>query len=101
MLRDDASREGDVETVALQEVAVGKEAGEIVLHYSIFEGNDNVGAASLHANYDPGAKTQQTMVRIVIGDDYRVKWDLPAPDIIKNVVEGFECPVGGPVQDYR
>jgi hypothetical protein len=82
-------------------VAVGKEAGEIVLHYSIFEGNDNVGAASLHANYDPGAKTQQTMVRIVIGDDYRVKWDLPAPDIIKTVVEGFERPAGGPVQDYR
>ena len=92
MLRDAAWQEGDVKTVALQEMAVGEEAGEIALHYSIFESNDNVGAASLNANYDPGANAQQTMVRIVTGDDYCVKGDLPAPDIIKIDVEGFERP---------
>ena len=71
---------------------VGEEAGEIVLNYSIFQSKDNVCAASLNANYDPGANAQQTMVRIVTGDDYCVKGELLAPEIIKIDVEGFERP---------
>jgi FkbM family methyltransferase len=81
-----------IETVALQLSALGEEAGEMPLHHPDFEANANFGTASLHPDYSPDNNVRQTMVRIALGDDYRAEHNLPAPDIIKIDVEGFERP---------
>ena len=80
-----------IEKVALQELALGEEAGEMTLHHPDFEANANFGTASLHADYSPENNVRQTVVRIAVGDDYRIEQGLPAPDLIKIDVEGFEC----------
>jgi FkbM family methyltransferase len=82
----------EIDIVALQEVALGEAEDEMPLHHPNFEVTANVGTASFHAGYNPGANIQQMLVRITVGDDYRVEKDLPAPDIIKIDVEGFERP---------
>ena len=81
-----------IETVALQQLALGEEAGELPLHHPDFEANANFGTTSLHADYSPDNNVRQTVVRIAIGDDYRAERELPAPDVIKIDVEGFERP---------
>jgi FkbM family methyltransferase len=81
-----------IETVELQQLALGEEAGELPLHHPDFEANANFGTASLHADYSPDNNVHQTVVRIAVGDDYRAERNLPAPDIIKIDVEGFERP---------
>jgi FkbM family methyltransferase len=89
LLREKLTFNG-IETVELRELALGEEAGEMTLHHPDFETNANVGTASLHADYSPDNNVRQTMVKIAVGDDYRVEQGLPAPDLIKIDVEGFE-----------
>ena len=81
-----------IETVELQQLALGEEAGELPLHHPDFDANANFGTASLHADYSPDNNIHRTVVRIAVGDDYRAERGLPAPDIIKIDVEGFERP---------
>ena len=81
-----------IEHVALHPLALGEEPAEMLLHHPDFQANANFGTASFHADYSPDNNVHQTLVRIVVGDDYRIEQDLPAPDIIKIDVEGFERP---------
>ena len=81
-----------IDTVELRQLALGSEAGEAMLHHPDFEANANLGTASLHADYSPDNNIRQIAVRIAVGDDYRGEQRLPAPDIIKIDVEGFERP---------
>lgn len=81
-----------LQTVDPHRVALGEEPGELPLFHPDMANSPNVGTASFHADYDAGNNIEQTVVRIVVGDEYRAERNLPAPDLIKIDVEGFERP---------
>lgn len=82
----------EIGTVDLHRLALGEVEGELPLHHPDMANAPNGGTASFYADYDRGNNVRQTVVRIVVGDDYRREQDLPAPDLIKIDVEGFERP---------
>ncbi len=79
-------------TVELHRLALGDEPAELPLHHPDMANSPNVGTASFYADYNPANNVDQTTAQVVVGDDYREELGLPAPDLIKIDVEGFERP---------
>ena len=91
-----------LETVDLYRLALGEEPAELPLHHPDMANSSNVGTASFYADYNPTNNVDQTTAQVVVGDDYREEQRLPAPDLIKIDVEGFERPaLAGLVKTLR
>jgi FkbM family methyltransferase len=79
-----------IDTSGVFEVALGDKEGEMTIFHPDPDSAANLCTASLHEDFNTENNTLKSVIKVEVGDDFRATHDLPAPDIFKLDVEGFE-----------
>lgn len=79
-----------IDTSGVFVVALGDEDREMTIFHPDPSSTGNLCTASLRDDYSPSNNTLESRIKVVVGDAFREAHGLPAPNVLKLDVEGFE-----------